>query len=144
MKDGTIWTRMVCYYSLANQWAWKEKNSQESLIKGEDPERQDIEQQNSSHQALQGELPSLWQPTFKIRRQINATLHFLLQVDVEAGEPEMVFIDRVKVKCGLIIIDNPSRDPSHSDFLVKSKEIWNESIFADYFPNVKFSDFHEI
>ena len=49
--------------------------------------------------------------------------HLLLQVDVEAGEPEMVFIDRVKVKCGLIIIDNPSRDPGHSDYLVKSKEI---------------------
>ena len=101
----------------------KRKYFHESLIKGEDPERQDIEQQSSSHQALQGELPSLSQPTFKIRRQINATLHLLLQVDVEAGEPEMVFIDRVKVKCGLIIIDNPSRDPGHSDCLVKSKEI---------------------
>ena len=47
--------------------------------------------------------------------------HLLLQVDVEAGEPEMVFIDRVKVKCGLIIIDNPSRDPGQSDYLVESK-----------------------
>ena len=40
-----------------------------------------------------------------------------------ANESEMVFIDRVKVKCGLIIIDNPSRDPGHSDYLVKPKEI---------------------
>ena len=121
---------MVGYYLLiAYQWAWKKKDFQEILIKGEDPERQDIEQQNSSHQALQGETPSLSQPTFKSRRcQINATVHLLLQVDVEAGEPEMVFIDRVKVKCGLIIIDNPSRDAGHSDCLVKSKEIWNESI----------------
>ena len=99
------------------------KKFQESLIKGEDPERQGIEQQNSSHQALQGELPSLSQPIFEIPCQVNATVHLLLQVDVEAGEPEMVFIDRVKVKCGLIIIDNPSRDPGHSDYLVKSKEI---------------------
>ena len=80
-----------------------------SLIKGEDPERQVIEQQNSSHQALKGELPSLSQPTFKSRRcYLNATVHLLLQVDVEADEPEMVFTDQVKVKCGLIIIDNPS------------------------------------
>ena len=100
------------------------KDFHESLIKGVDPERQDIEQQNSSHQALQGETPSLSQPTFKSRRcQINATVHLLLQVDVEAGEPEMVFNDRVKVKCGLIISDNPSRDPGHPNYLVKSKEI---------------------
>ena len=40
------------------------KDFNESLIKGEDPERQGIEQQNSSHQAVQGEPPSLSQPTF--------------------------------------------------------------------------------
>ena len=110
MKDGTIWTRMVCYYSLANQWAWKEKDSQESLIKGEDPERQDIEQQNSSHQALQGETP-------------------LISPPAPGWCGSWWARDRVKVKCGLIIIDNPSRDPGHSDCVVISKEIWNQSIF---------------
>ena len=53
---------------------------------------------------------------------VNATVHLLLQVDVEAGEPEMVFTYRVEVKCSLII-DNPSRDPGHSDYMVKSKEM---------------------
>ena len=56
MKDGTILTRMVGYYSLAISMSLKRKDFQ-----GEDPERQDIEQQNSSHQAVQGELPSLSQ-----------------------------------------------------------------------------------
>ena len=56
---------------MAYQRAWKEKDFQESLVKGEDPERQDIEQQNSSHQAVQGEFSSLSQPTFKIRRQVK-------------------------------------------------------------------------
>ena len=37
------------------------KDFREILIEGEDPERQAIEQQNSSHQALQGDLPSLSQ-----------------------------------------------------------------------------------
>ena len=45
----------ITHLSMAYQRAWKEKDFQESLVKGEDPERQDIEQQNSSHQALQGE-----------------------------------------------------------------------------------------
>ena len=40
----------------------KRKYFHESLIKGEDPERQDIEQQNSSHQALQGETPLISPP----------------------------------------------------------------------------------
>ena len=52
---------------------------------------------------------------------MNPTILILLQVDGEANESEMVFIDRVKVKCGLIIIDNPSRDPGHSDYLVRLK-----------------------
>ena len=60
---------------------------------------------------------------------VNATVHLLLQVDVEAGEPEMVFIDRVKVKCGLIIIDNPSMDPGHSDYLVRLKSSLKRKIF---------------
>ena len=52
---------------------------------------------------------------------MNPTILILLQVDGEANESEMVFIDRVKVKCGLIIIDNPSMDPGHSDYLVRLK-----------------------
>ena len=63
---------------------------------------------------------------------MNPTILILLQVDGEANELEMVFIDRVKVKCGLIIIDNPSMDPGHSDYLVRLKISLKRK-----FPNVK-------
>ena len=50
------------------------------------------------------------------------------QFDVEASEPKIVSIDRVKVKSGLIIIDNPSGgEPGQKEYLVKSKRIWNKS-----------------
>ena len=46
------------------------------------------------------------------------------QFDVEASEPKIVSIDRVKVKSGLIIIDNPSGgEPGQKEYLVKSKRI---------------------
>ena len=61
-------------------------------------------------------------------RQVNPTIKFLPQVDVEASEPKIVSIDRVKVKSGLIIIDNPSGgEPGQKAYLVKSKRIWNKS-----------------
>ena len=61
-------------------------------------------------------------------RGVNPTIKFLPQVDVEASEPKIVSIDRVKVKSGLIIIDNPSGgEPGQKEYLVKSKRIWNKS-----------------
>ena len=36
--------------------------------------------------------------------------------DGETSEP--IFIDRIKIKCGLIIIYNPSTKPGHPDYLV--------------------------
>ena len=101
------------------------KNFHESWIKGEDPERQDIEQQNSSHQAVQGEFLNQTNHKYALcLQEVNPTIKFLPQVDVEASEPKIVSIDRVKVKSGLIIIDNPSGgEPGQKEYLVKSKRI---------------------
>ena len=57
-------------------------------------------------------------------QEVNPTIKFLPQVDDEASEPKIVSIDRVKVKSGLIIIDNPSGgEPGQKEYLVKSKRI---------------------
>jgi len=46
--------------------------------------------------------------------------------DGETSEP--IFIDRIKIKCGLIIIYNPSTKPGHPDYLVvAAKGQWRES-----------------
>ena len=99
------------------------------MIKGEDTERQGIEQQNSSHQAVQGEFLNQTNHKYALcLQEVNPTIKFLPQVDVEASEPKIVSIDRVKVKSGLIIIDNPSGgEPGQKEYLVKSKRIWNKS-----------------
>ena len=96
-----------------------------AFIKGENPERQSIEKQNSSHQAVQGEFLNQTNHKYALCLQkINPTIKFLPQVDVEASEPKIVSIDRVKVKSGLIIIDNPSGgEPGQKEYLVKSKRI---------------------
>ena len=96
-----------------------------AFIKGENPERQSIEKQNSSHQAVQGEFLNQTNHKYALcLQQVNPTIKFLPQVDVEASEPKIVSIDRVKVKSGLIIIDNPSGgEPGQKEYLVKSKRI---------------------
>ena len=96
-----------------------------AFIKGENPERQSIEKQNSSHQAVQGEFLNQTNHKYALcLQEVNPTIKFLPQVDVEASEPKIVSIDRVKVKSGLIIIDNPSGgEPGQKEYLVKSKRI---------------------
>ena len=96
-----------------------------ALIKGENPERQSIEKQNSSHQAVQGDFLNQTNHKYALcLQEVNPTIKFLPQVDVEASEPKIVSIDRVKVKSGLIIIDNPSGgEPGQKEYLVKSKRI---------------------
>ena len=96
-----------------------------AFIKGENPERQSIEKQNSSHQAVQGEFLNQTNHKYALcLQEVNPTIKFLPQVDVEAIEPKIVSIDRVKVKSGLIIIDNPSGgEPGQKEYLVKSKRI---------------------
>ena len=96
-----------------------------AFIKGENPERQSIEKQNSSHQAVQGEFLNQTNHEYALcLEEVNPTIKFLPQVDVEASEPKIVSIDRVKVKSGLIIIDNPSGGgPGQKEYLVKSKRI---------------------
>ena len=96
-----------------------------AFIKGENPERQSIEKQNSSHQAVQGEFLNQTNHKYALcHQEVNSTMKFLPQVDVEASEPKIVSIDRVKVKSGLIIIDNPSGgEPGQKEYLVKSKRI---------------------
>ena len=96
-----------------------------AFIKGENPERQSIEKQNSSHQAVQGEFLNQTNHKYALcLREVNPTIKFVPQVDVEASEPKIVSIDRVKVKSGLIIIDNPSGgEPGQKEYLVKSKRI---------------------
>ena len=97
-----------------------------AFIKGENPERQSIEKQNSSHQAVQGEFLNQTNHKYALcLQEVNPTIKFLPQVDVEASEPKIVSIDRVKVKSGLIIIDNPSGgEPGQKEYLVKSKRIY--------------------
>ena len=96
-----------------------------AFIKGENPERQSIEKQNSSHQAVQGEFLNQTNHKYALcLQEVNPTIKFLPQIDVEASEPKIVSIDRVKVKSGLIIIDNPSGgEPGQKEYLVKSKRI---------------------
>ena len=96
-----------------------------AFIKGENPERHSIEKQNSSHQAVQGEFLNQTNHKYALcLQEVNPTIKFLPQVDVEASEPKIVSIDRVKVKSGLIIIDNPSGgEPGQKEYLVKSKRI---------------------
>ena len=96
-----------------------------AFIKGENPERQSIEKQNSSHQAVQGEFLNQTNHKYSLcLQEVNPTIKFLPQVDLEASEPKIVSIDRVKVKSGLIIIDNPSGgEPGQKEYLVKSKRI---------------------
>ena len=96
-----------------------------AFIKGENPERQSIEKQNSSHQAVQGEFLNQTNHKYALcLQEVNPTIKFLPQVDDEASEPKIVSIDRVKVKSGLIIIDNPSGgEPGQKEYLVKSKRI---------------------
>ena len=96
-----------------------------AFIKGENPERQSIEKQNSSHQAVQGEFLNQTNHKYALcLQEVNLTTKFIPQVDVEASEPKIVSIDRVKVKSGLIIIDNPSGgEPGQKEYLVKSKRI---------------------
>ena len=96
-----------------------------AFIKGENPERQSIEKQNSSHQAVQGEFLNQTNHKYALcLQEVNPTIKFLPQVDVEASEPKIVSIDRVKVKSGLIIIDNPSGgEPGQKEYLVKSKRV---------------------
>ena len=96
-----------------------------AFIKGENPERQSIEKQNSSHQAVQGEFLNQTNHKYALcLQEVNPTIKFLPQVDDEASEPKIVSIDRVKVKSGLIIINNPSGgEPGQKEYLVKSKRI---------------------